>query len=121
MTVDEFHALTLDGRDRFNAELLDGIPYVGGRAVDLDAFHGAMSLLNRTPGQRGYAVIFERGANSVGASVPDLPGCVATGASMEEARKLIGKAVARHLSELRASGREMPEPAHTVEYVHVQS
>ena len=35
-----------------------------------------------------YAVIFEKGDTSYGASVPDLPGCVAVGDSLEEVKRL---------------------------------
>ena len=41
-----------------------------------------------------YAVIIEKGTNSYGAYVPDLPGCVAVGETIEEVKILIQEAIA---------------------------
>ena len=43
-----------------------------------------------------YAVIIERGENSYGAYVPDLPGCIAVGDTLEEVRILIQEAIKFH-------------------------
>ncbi len=45
-----------------------------------------------------------------GASVPDLPGCVATGKTVDAALRRIERAVCLHLDGLRADGRRPPEP-----------
>jgi predicted RNase H-like HicB family nuclease len=55
-----------------------------------------------------YLVVLEEGATSWGASVPDLPGCVAVGASCEEALVLIREAIPVHLEGLRAAGEDIP-------------
>ena len=47
-----------------------------------------------------YLVIFEKGENSYGAYVPDLPGCVAIGETMEEVRGLIAEAIQFHIDGL---------------------
>ena len=47
-----------------------------------------------------YLVIFEKGENSYGAYVPDLPGCVAIGETMEEVRELIVDAIQFHIDGL---------------------
>ena len=47
-----------------------------------------------------YLVIFEKGENSYGAYVPDLPGCVAIGETMEEVRGLIVDAIQFHIEGL---------------------
>ena len=47
-----------------------------------------------------YLVIFEKDANSYGAYVPDLPGCVAIGETMEEVRRLIVEAIQFHIEGL---------------------
>jgi hypothetical protein len=38
-----------------------------------------------------YAIVIEKGATSYGAYVPDLPGCVAVGETLEEVRTLFEK------------------------------
>ena len=58
-----------------------------------------------------FAVIFEHGPTSVGAYVPDLPGCVAVGATMDEARQLIQDAIALHLAGMLEDGVPLPTPA----------
>lgn len=55
-----------------------------------------------------YIVIFEKGENSYGASVPDLPGCIAVGETLEEVRELIAEAIAFHIEGLREDGEVVP-------------
>jgi predicted RNase H-like HicB family nuclease len=66
-----------------------------------------------------YAVVIERGENSYGAYVPDLPGCVAVGETEAEARQLIREAIAFHLDALREDGDPIPVPETHVEYIEV--
>ena len=66
-----------------------------------------------------YVVIVEQGENSIGAYVPDLPGCVAVGETKEEVLRLIGEAVEVHLEGLREDGLPIPEPSSSSEYVEV--
>ena len=66
-----------------------------------------------------YAVVIEKGPTSYGASVPDLPGCVAVGQSAAEVKKLIAEAVFLHLEGLREDGLPIPEAATECEYVEV--
>lgn len=47
-----------------------------------------------------------------GASVPDLPGCVATGKTVDSALRRIGKAMAMHVRGLREDGLPVPRPSH---------
>ena len=58
-----------------------------------------------------YVVIFEKGENSYGASVPDIPGCVAVGETMEEVRELIAEAIEFHIEGLREDGDIVPLPS----------
>ena len=60
-----------------------------------------------------YAIIIEKGENSFGAYVPDLPGCVAAAESKEEVLTLIREAIALHLEDLRESGQPVPKPIST--------
>lgn len=57
-----------------------------------------------------YVVIFEKGENSYGASVPDLPGCIAVGETIEEVRELIAEAIEFHIEGLREDGDVVPSP-----------
>jgi predicted RNase H-like HicB family nuclease len=68
---------------------------------------------------RRYAVIYERGPSSVGAYVPDLPGCVAVGKTLAEVEQLIHEAVVFHLEGMKLHGEETPEPASLIGYVEV--
>ncbi len=68
---------------------------------------------------RQYAVVIEKGESSYGAYVPDLPGCVAVGATPEEASTLIREAIEFHLEVLRDAGEPIPEPTSRLEYVEV--
>jgi predicted RNase H-like HicB family nuclease len=66
-----------------------------------------------------YAVIIERGPSSFGATVPDLPGCVAVAATLEEVERLIEEAAAEHVAVLRQRGEPVPEPVTRVAVVDV--
>ena len=66
-----------------------------------------------------YAVVIEAGETGFGAYVPDLPGCIATGATREEVVQLIHEAIEFHIEGLKESGEPIPEPASTVEFVDV--
>ena len=57
-----------------------------------------------------YAVIIEKGPNSYGAQVPDLPGCVAVAESREEVCNLIQEAIEIYVEELKAGGLPVPQP-----------
>jgi predicted RNase H-like HicB family nuclease len=66
-----------------------------------------------------YAIVIEKGESNYGAYVPDLPGCVATGATIEEAQREIQEAIEFHLEGMRADGLPIPEPSSRVDYVEV--
>jgi predicted RNase H-like HicB family nuclease len=66
-----------------------------------------------------YAIVIERAASNYSAYVPDLPGCVATGATIEEVEAEIREAIALHLGGLREDGIPVPQPSSQVEYVDV--
>jgi predicted RNase H-like HicB family nuclease len=68
-----------------------------------------------------YAVIVEEGANSFGAHVPDLPGCVAVAETREEVLELIQEAIEFHLEGLREDGQPIPAPSSSIEYVEVRA
>jgi predicted RNase H-like HicB family nuclease len=64
-----------------------------------------------------YAVIFEKTETSYGAYVPDLPGCVAVGDSLAEAKTLISEAMKHHVEELQAGSGRVPDPSSVVAYI----
>lgn len=64
-----------------------------------------------------YAVVIERDPSGASAYVPDLPGCVAAGRTVDEVRALIRDAVKLHLAGLREDGEPAPEPSSQVEYI----
>jgi len=66
-----------------------------------------------------YAIVIEKAENNYSAYVPDLPGCVATGATVEEVEGQIREAIEFHLDGLREDGVVIPQPASRVEYVDV--
>jgi predicted RNase H-like HicB family nuclease len=66
-----------------------------------------------------YAIVIENAGANYSAYVPDLPGCVATGATLEECEQQIREAIAFHLEGLREDGIAVPQPASLVEYIEV--
>ncbi len=66
-----------------------------------------------------YMAVIERGENSWGAHVPDLPGCVAVGDTREEVLQLIGEAIDFHIDGLKQDGVPLPRPSSDSEFVEV--
>jgi predicted RNase H-like HicB family nuclease len=66
-----------------------------------------------------YAIVIEKAESNYSAYVPDLPGCAATGSSVEEVEEQIREAIEFHLDGLREDGLEIPSPSSQVEYVEV--
>lgn len=57
-----------------------------------------------------YAIVIEDGGTNFSAYVPDLPGCVATGGSVEEVTENIRTAITLHIASLQEHGEEVPAP-----------
>jgi len=66
-----------------------------------------------------YAVVIEKAEGNYSAYVPDLPGCVATGATIEEVEAEIREAIAFHIEGMREDGLAAPEPTSHVEYIEL--
>jgi predicted RNase H-like HicB family nuclease len=64
-----------------------------------------------------YAVVIEKAAGNYSGYVPDLPGCVATGTTIEAVEEELRSAIRFHIEGLRADGLEVPEPTSIAEYV----
>ncbi|WP_321475226.1 type II toxin-antitoxin system HicB family antitoxin [uncultured Paludibaculum sp.] len=58
-----------------------------------------------------YMAVVEQAESNLAAYFPDLPGCVATGADMEELKANLSVALEWHLEALRDNGQEPPAPA----------
>jgi len=67
-----------------------------------------------------YLVVIEKVNDNFSAYLPDIPGCVATGKTKEEARQNILEALALHLEGLREDGLPIPAPASEADYVVAQ-
>lgn len=64
-----------------------------------------------------YAVVIERAGSNYSAYVPDLPGCVATGHTAQEAEAEIKLAMRLHIDGLLEDGVPIPHPTSLAEYV----
>lgn len=68
-----------------------------------------------------YAVVIENAGCNFSAYVPDLPGCIATGATEVEVEHQIREAIEFHLDGMRDDGTPIPPPSSRVEYIEVTS
>jgi predicted RNase H-like HicB family nuclease len=66
-----------------------------------------------------YAVVIEKSQSNYSAYVPDLPGCIATGATIAEVQQSIREAIELHLSGMREDGTPIPPPSSQVDYINV--
>ncbi|MER8571482.1 type II toxin-antitoxin system HicB family antitoxin [Mesorhizobium sp. M1338] len=64
-----------------------------------------------------YAVVIEKAGDNFSAYVPDLPGCIATGATVPEVETEIRDAIRFHIEGLRADGLDVPNGVSLAEYV----
>ena len=66
-----------------------------------------------------YAIVIEAANGNFSAYVPDLPGCVTTGETVEDAEREIREAIEFHLEGLRADNLPIPPASSRVDYVEV--
>ena len=66
-----------------------------------------------------YAIVIEKAEDNFSAYVPDLPGCIATGATVQEVEAEIREAIIFHVEGLREDGLPVPLGESTVDYVDV--
>lgn len=64
-----------------------------------------------------YLVVIERTPNNFSAFSPDLPGCVATGATEEEVQTRMREAIRMHLDGMKEDGLQIPEPSSSAQYI----
>ena len=68
-----------------------------------------------------YAVIFERAENNWAAYVPDLPGCITTGKTLDGTESNIQEAISGHIRTLREFGEPVPDPTSLGKEIDVSS
>ena len=68
-----------------------------------------------------YAVVFEQTDSNWSAYVPDLPGCITTGKSLEDTERDIREAIQGHIETLRQFGEPIPEPTSHAKLVNISS
>ena len=66
-----------------------------------------------------YAIVVERAKSNYAAYVPDLPGCVATGATVEETENRLRQVIVIHVQGLLEDGLTVPEPSSVVDYLEI--
>ncbi|NUM36951.1 MAG: type II toxin-antitoxin system HicB family antitoxin [Candidatus Brocadiae bacterium] len=64
-----------------------------------------------------YAIIIEKGKNNYSAYVPDLPGCIATGSSVQETEHRIKDAISFHIEGMKEDGIRIPIPTTKCKYI----
>lgn len=64
-----------------------------------------------------YAVVIEKAGDNYSAYVPDLPGCIATGETVDEVKAELRSAIRFHIDGLREDGLPVPEPVSRAEYL----
>ncbi len=64
-----------------------------------------------------YLMVIEKGENNFSAYFPDLPGCVATGETIEEVKANLTGALIMHLQGLAEDNEPLPPPMAIAEYV----
>lgn len=66
-----------------------------------------------------YAIVVEKAGDNYSAYAPDLPGCVATGATVEETESEMMSAMEFHIEGLVEDGLPIPQPSSVVDYLEV--
>ncbi len=66
-----------------------------------------------------YLIIIEPGEHNYSAYVPDLPGCITTGATYEEVQKNMREAIALHLRGMVEDHEPIPVPQTRGEYAEI--
>ena len=66
-----------------------------------------------------YAIVIGKAEDNFAAYVPALPGCVATGTTVEETEQQIREAIAFHIRGLREDGLPIPDSSSQVDYVEI--
>ena len=66
-----------------------------------------------------FLVVIEKAGNNYSAYSPDLPGCVATGATREEVKKNMHEAIAMHIEGMKEDKQPIPQSSSFAEYIAI--
>ena len=113
---------TRGSHQQFKHDSKAGRVTVPGKPSDDLAVGTLQSILKQAQLKRGlmrYAVVIEQARGNFSAYAPDLPGCVATGSTLQEVESEMREAIAFHIEGLREDGLDVPAPASQVEYLEV--
>jgi predicted RNase H-like HicB family nuclease len=69
---------------------------------------------------RKFLIVIEKAGKNYSAYSPDLPGCVATGSTREEAEERMHEAIELHVKGLVEDGLPVPKSHSSAAYVAVQ-
>jgi predicted RNase H-like HicB family nuclease len=69
---------------------------------------------------RKFLIVIEKAGKNYSAYSPDLPGCVATGRTREEAEERMHEAIELHIKGLIEDGLTVPKSHSSAAYVAVQ-
>jgi len=76
-------------------------------------------MMNAVEKMKKYLIIIEKTGTGYSAHSPDLPGCVATGATEKEVEENMREAITFHAEGLRDSGESIPEPHSYSTYLEI--
>jgi len=68
-----------------------------------------------------YVAIYEKTSTGYSAYVPDLPGCISTGATLPETKRNMKEAILGHLSVMREFGDPIPQPTTVAEHIQISA
>ncbi|MEO6436879.1 MAG: type II toxin-antitoxin system HicB family antitoxin [Tepidisphaeraceae bacterium] len=66
-----------------------------------------------------YAIVIEKAEKNYSAYLPDVPGCVATGATVDEVKRNLAEALELHFDGTQSDGDAIPAPTAAVDYIDV--
>ena len=115
-----FHVATRCSHMQYKHEKKSGRVTVSGKPSDELAPGTLNSILKQAGHQRmtmRYAIVIENAGSNYSAYAPDLPGCVATGETVESVKKQMKEAIRFHLDGLAEDGLPIPQPSRSVEYI----
>jgi predicted RNase H-like HicB family nuclease len=68
-----------------------------------------------------FTIVIEDAGTNFAAYAPDVPGCIATGASIDEVTSTLREAIAEHINILRDMGEEIPVPHSSASVIQIVS
>jgi predicted RNase H-like HicB family nuclease len=68
-----------------------------------------------------FTIVIEDAGTNYAAYAPDVPGCIATGASIDEVTTTLREAIAEHINILRDMGEEIPVPHSRASVIQIAS